>query len=508
MKHFASAALTFLLLVPMAARASSGVFISEVAWAGSSLSSADEWFELFNPGETPLDLSGWRIEGAGTAGAALTVPSGSKIPAHGTFLIANYSADDAKSALSAAPDWVTTGVALPNTNLRLVLKDAWGTVVDEAGSGSSTPPAGSSGETKTAMTRLWPLSPGGGSEAWSAASTSTGFDSGVKDLGTPGMFVWVEPASGSPVAAAAEDPIAAVDETVDVQTTESRQIIQIQLPPSAVPPSVPPASNPPATPTINVWLTLNNTAAAAPEEGSVPRPVKAEKSAAVATTKKPKYKGAEFTAEVAVAPGVYGKARLIVMTDDGPEELRLTKSPAGALLPGSLIRFTAQTKQEGGRSFLLANTNSLEVVESGGEPEFADTDRWPDGGGRYFLKGTVSAVESRKLTIRLDDREGEIVLPAGTAASALKPGDEVGVRAVVSASSTAPAYLADPQSLVLVKSFSAERRPAPKPAKLPVSAAALLTVVAVGAGILAYLRHQRMTRLALTRRVPQEEDLE
>ena len=148
MKRFASAFLLCLILLPATVRAGGGVFLSEVAWAGSSLSSADEWLELYNPGETPVDLSGWRIEGAATAGAALSIPSGSKIGAHGTFLIANYPADDAKSTLTAPPDWVTTGVALPNSNLRLVLKDAWGAVVDEAGSGSSTPPAGSSGETK------------------------------------------------------------------------------------------------------------------------------------------------------------------------------------------------------------------------------------------------------------------------------------------------------------------------------------------------------------------------
>jgi len=135
-------------MLPFSVRASGPAFISEVAWAGSSASLADEWLELCGPAGT--DLSGWSVEGA--SAEPLAFPDGSAIPASGAFLIANYARDDARSTLDAAPDLVTTAVSLSNSALAVVLRDAAGNAVDSAGDGSA-PAAGTSGAAKSSMER-------------------------------------------------------------------------------------------------------------------------------------------------------------------------------------------------------------------------------------------------------------------------------------------------------------------------------------------------------------------
>ena len=37
------------------------IIFSELMWMGSSASSADEWIELYNCGDHPVELSGWTI---------------------------------------------------------------------------------------------------------------------------------------------------------------------------------------------------------------------------------------------------------------------------------------------------------------------------------------------------------------------------------------------------------------------------------------------------------------
>src|SRR5688572_12845085 len=133
--HRFLAACSLLFMLPFSVRASSPAFISEVAWAGSSASLADEWFELCGPPGT--DLSGWSIEGA--SAEPLALPVGAAIPASGAYLIANYARDDARSTLDAAPDLVTTAIALSNSALAIVLRDTEGNAVDAAGDGGAPP---------------------------------------------------------------------------------------------------------------------------------------------------------------------------------------------------------------------------------------------------------------------------------------------------------------------------------------------------------------------------------
>ncbi len=104
--------------------------ISEIAWAGSEKSTADEWIEIRNIGSQALDVSGWSLTGVGTSGSAITIPSASSIAAGSAYLVANYSMTDPKTALIVKPDLVTTTVSIPNSSLNVALVDATGTVVD------------------------------------------------------------------------------------------------------------------------------------------------------------------------------------------------------------------------------------------------------------------------------------------------------------------------------------------------------------------------------------------
>jgi len=180
--HRFLAACTLLFFLPFSVRAAGPTFISEVAWAGSSASLADEWLEIC--GAPGTDLSGWSIEGASASPIAL--PPGSAVPASGAYVIANYAGDDARSILAVAPDLVTTSVGLSNSDLFITLRDAGGAAVDVAGASDTAPFAGTSGETKSSMERSDSSIEGGVREAWASAAASIGFDSGANELGSPG----------------------------------------------------------------------------------------------------------------------------------------------------------------------------------------------------------------------------------------------------------------------------------------------------------------------------------
>ena len=185
-----------LIAMPLASRAATlstpTVIVSEIGWAGSSLSTVDEWLELTNLTDDAIDLSGWTVTGAASSGGSLAIPAGKSIPSHSTFIISNYDEANAKSSLARAPDYVTASVSLSNAALALSLVDASGTVRDAAGSGGA-PLAGrvgggtaSPGIGFASMVRLAPVADGTAAASWETATRSEGFDAGTTDLGTPG----------------------------------------------------------------------------------------------------------------------------------------------------------------------------------------------------------------------------------------------------------------------------------------------------------------------------------
>lgn len=170
------------------------VIFSEVNWAGSSLSTADEWIELTNLTDESIDLSGWTIQSAASSSGTLTIPEGSVIEPNSTFLISNYDELNSKSTLAHTPDYITTEISLSNSGLLLVLIDGTGQRRDSALDGSKplagrvgTNGGGSDGEGFASMVRTAPVEDGTLTTSWMDATKSDGFDEGVSDLGSPGV---------------------------------------------------------------------------------------------------------------------------------------------------------------------------------------------------------------------------------------------------------------------------------------------------------------------------------
>ncbi|MCR4313921.1 MAG: lamin tail domain-containing protein [Candidatus Uhrbacteria bacterium] len=172
------------------------IVISEIAWAGSSISSSDEWIELVNLSDDSIDLSGWILTGAGSSDSDFVLPEGAVVASHSTYLMANYEHTHENSALESAPDFITSTLSLSNSGFNLSLYDTGNALIDVAG-GTGAPFAGGSGGTGdspdgryTSMVRVDGLGDGSLEESWADADTASGFKAGVEDLGTPGVAVF------------------------------------------------------------------------------------------------------------------------------------------------------------------------------------------------------------------------------------------------------------------------------------------------------------------------------
>ncbi|MCK9186740.1 lamin tail domain-containing protein [Candidatus Gracilibacteria bacterium] len=124
------------------------VVINEVAWAGTSDDSNDEWIELYNPTSLEIDLSGWFIEDDTTT--KYEIVSG-KIAPHGYFLIEDNE-DSVKNLTANA----VIGLSLANAGDSLVLKDTAGLVVDSVNASGGAWYSGNA-TSKATMERIDPL---------------------------------------------------------------------------------------------------------------------------------------------------------------------------------------------------------------------------------------------------------------------------------------------------------------------------------------------------------------
>lgn len=165
------------------------VFISEINWAGSEKSTADEWLELVNLGATPADLSHYVVTGAATSGGAIEISEGTILAPGHTLLIANYALNDPKTTLVAAPDLVTSAVSLPNSGLNILLATPAGLVIDSYVD-SGTPDFGKSSPATSIERDLTTLT-------WHSSLTQSGLNS-APQLGTPGSAVLPVPETVTP----------------------------------------------------------------------------------------------------------------------------------------------------------------------------------------------------------------------------------------------------------------------------------------------------------------------
>ena len=84
-----------------------------------------EWFELFNAGQSAVDMSNWTV----SDGVEFTFPSGTSLEA-GKYLVVARSAERFKADNGSDPDLIWTSGALSNSGENLEVKDANGNVVD------------------------------------------------------------------------------------------------------------------------------------------------------------------------------------------------------------------------------------------------------------------------------------------------------------------------------------------------------------------------------------------
>jgi uncharacterized protein YdeI (BOF family) len=178
--------------------APSSVVINEVMWAGSTVSTSDEWIELYNPTAAEIDMSGWTLEhAAGSSSPGLTLPSGALISAGGYYIVGNFDKDHVSSAFKVDVDYVTTSISLLNTNNGdVVLKNADGAVVDQA-AGNSWPAGESSSATKKSMERGVDLLDGLLTTSWHTSTNSLD----QKNFGTPRAANSTPPVNVAPIAA-------------------------------------------------------------------------------------------------------------------------------------------------------------------------------------------------------------------------------------------------------------------------------------------------------------------
>lgn len=153
------------------------IVINEVAWAGSSDNTADEWLELYNPTNNMIDLTGWTIE---DDNGAQTYNLSGLIAAHGYYLI------ESREIATAIPADLVKTLSLSNAGDSLVLKDANGTMIDSVNEASAAWPAGNN-TTHATMERVNVTTEGNNSNNWQTSSGGITIlaSNGSNIIGTP-----------------------------------------------------------------------------------------------------------------------------------------------------------------------------------------------------------------------------------------------------------------------------------------------------------------------------------
>ncbi len=122
------------------------VVISEVAWAGTTADSNDEWIELHNNTNQPITLTGWTLVAVdGTPSIALS----GTIAANGFFLLERT---DQNTIIDVTENQIYSG-SLSNSGEALTLKDALGNTIDAANGNDGAWPAGDD-TTHSSMERI------------------------------------------------------------------------------------------------------------------------------------------------------------------------------------------------------------------------------------------------------------------------------------------------------------------------------------------------------------------
>lgn len=226
--------------LPALSQEASGIIIQEVAWAGSSLSNADEWIEFANLNDATTTIGGWSLHGAASNDRTISLPDNAEIPPFGTYVVANYAEDHEKSALMGPIRLTTSTLSISNSTLAIELRDASGLAVDRAGDG--TEPFAGSSATNTSMIRTT-ASNGDRAESWTSATSSSGFKPDLPDMGTPGFcdlcVIPDEPVTEEPIESETEETATStegiIDEPVPTSTEDIVEPVEESTPTSTDP---------------------------------------------------------------------------------------------------------------------------------------------------------------------------------------------------------------------------------------------------------------------------------
>ena len=128
MKYINGVALSFLFVAfafttNINAQQQPSIRFNEIAWMGTTTSANNEWIELYNATDAPIDVTGWTIK---ALDGSPNITLKGTIPAHRFFMLERT---DDESAPTLA-DQIYTG-SLNNDGERLQLFDANNALIDE-----------------------------------------------------------------------------------------------------------------------------------------------------------------------------------------------------------------------------------------------------------------------------------------------------------------------------------------------------------------------------------------
>ncbi|MEI6399972.1 MAG: lamin tail domain-containing protein [bacterium] len=116
---------SIILFLLMTKNVSATVFFSEIAWMGTTVSSTNEWIELFNDGDQSQNLDGWKIVSEDNN---ISINLSGTISAKGYYLIERTDDD---SVANVPADLIATfGHGLSNAGETLYLKNDAGNTIE------------------------------------------------------------------------------------------------------------------------------------------------------------------------------------------------------------------------------------------------------------------------------------------------------------------------------------------------------------------------------------------
>ena len=141
------------------------VVINEIAWMGTINSPNDEWMELYNFTDNPINAEGWVLK---TADEKLKIILKGTIPAKEFYLLERT---DDTSVPNITADLIYTG-ALNNNGSDLQLFNNLGNLIDEVNCSSGW--FNGDNQAKKTMERINPLLTGSNSDNWQTSQNAGG----------------------------------------------------------------------------------------------------------------------------------------------------------------------------------------------------------------------------------------------------------------------------------------------------------------------------------------------